>query len=52
MTEQKKYYEEDSICFEVHSLKKQGLKYQAISELLHLSVRSVKRYAKLIKLYH
>lgn len=51
-TEQKKYYEEDSICFEVHSLKKQGLKYQAISYLLHLSVRSIKRYASLIKKYH
>jgi len=51
-TEQKKYYEEDSICFEVHSLKKQGLKYQAISDLLHLSVRSIKRYASLIKKYH
>lgn len=51
-TEQKKYYEEDSICFEVHSLKKQGLKYQAIADLLHLSVRSIKRYASLIRLYH
>lgn len=50
--EQKKYYEEDSICFEVHFLKKQGLKYQAISDLLHLSIRSVKRYARLIRLYH
>lgn len=50
--EQKKQYEEDSICFEVHFLKKQGLKYQAIADLLHLSVRSIKRYARLIKLYH
>lgn len=51
-TEQKKYYEEDSICFEVHSLKKQGLKYQSIAGLLHLSVRSIKRYVSLIKKYH